>query len=109
MLYPNEVTLFGHIMLQFNLKEGLRRFGQRGEDSAIKEMKQLHDMHVFFPRDPNSLTRDERKKALTSLIFLKEKNTGEIKSRTCINGAPQREYISKEEAASPTACTDSVF
>ena len=31
--------------------------------------------------------------ALSSLIFLKENNSGEIKSRTCINGAPQRAYI----------------
>jgi hypothetical protein len=48
-------------------------------------------------------------RALSSLIFLKEKSTGEIKSRTCINGAPQRGYIRKEDAASPTAATDSVF
>jgi hypothetical protein len=34
---------------------------------------------------------------------------GYIKSRTCINGAPQRAYIKKEDAASPTVTTDSVF
>jgi hypothetical protein len=45
------------------------------------------------------MTPDQRKKALSSLIFLKEKASGEIKSRTCINGAPQRDYIKKEDAA----------
>jgi hypothetical protein len=31
------------------------------------------------------------------------------KSRACINGAPQRAHIKKEDAVSPTASTDSVF
>eukprot|EP00804_Cyclotella_cryptica_P010775 CCRYP_008726-RB/>CCRYP_008726-RB protein AED:0.29 eAED:0.29 QI:0/-1/0/1/-1/1/1/0/375 len=72
-------------------------------------MKQLHDMRTFIPRDPRSVTSEERKKALSSLIFLKEKETGEVKGRTCINGSPQREYIKKEDATSPTVATDSVF
>ena len=72
-------------------------------------MQQLHDMDTFFPRDPKTLTREEQIKALLSLIFLKQKHTGEVKSRTCINGAPQRAYIKKEDAASPTVATDSVF
>ena len=48
-------------------------------------------------------------RALSSLMFLKEKSTGEVKGRACINGAPQRAYISKEEAASPTVSTESTF
>jgi hypothetical protein len=96
-------------MAQLSLKEGLKRFGQRGKQGALKEMRQLHDMKTFFPRDPKTLTREERRKALSSLIFLKEKESGEVKGRTCINGAPQRQYIRKEDAASPTVATDSVF
>lgn len=72
-------------------------------------MRQLRDMDTFFPRNPKTLTREERIKALSTLIFPKEKSTGEIKSLTCINGAPQRAYIKKEDAASPTVMTDSVF
>ena len=48
-------------------------------------------------------------RALSSLLFLKEKRTGKIKGRACINGAPQRDYITKEEAASPTVSTESTF
>ena len=48
-------------------------------------------------------------KALSSLMFFKEKRDGKLKSRHCVNGSPQREYISKEEAASPTVATESVF
>jgi hypothetical protein len=48
-------------------------------------------------------------KALSSLLFVKEKQTGKVKGRVCINGAPQRAYIAKEDAASPTVSTESVF
>jgi hypothetical protein len=48
-------------------------------------------------------------KAISLLLFLKEKQTGKIKGRACINGAPQRAYMSKEEAALPTVSTESTF
>ncbi len=43
------------------------------------------------------------------LLFSKEKQTGKVKGRACINGAPQQAYIAKEDAASPTVSTESVF
>ena len=46
-------------------------------------------MDTFIPRDPKTLTREERTKALSTLIFLKEKANKDVKSRTCVNGAPQ--------------------
>jgi hypothetical protein len=48
-------------------------------------------------------------KALSSLLFLKEKQTRKIKGRACIKGAPQQAYTPKEEAASPTMSTESTF
>ena len=75
----------------------------------MREMTQLHDMDMFIPRDLKSLTTEERTRVLSLLIFLKEKGNGDIKSRTCINGVPQRAYIKKVDAATPTVMTDSVF
>jgi hypothetical protein len=42
-------------------------------------------------------------------MFLKEKRTGEIKGRTVAGGNKQRDYISKEEASSPTVTTEAVL
>ena len=109
ILEDDEAPVFGAIMLQLSLKQGLREWGDRAEKSATKEMKQLHDMSSFFPRDAKTLTREERIKALRTLIFLKEKKSGVVKSRTCIDGSPQREWIPKEDAAAPTASTDALF
>ena len=97
------------MLAQYSLKAGLKKFKEKGVDAAFGEMKQLHDMDTFFPRHGKTLTREERIKCLSSLIFLKEKRDGKVKGRTCVNGAPQREYIKKEDAAAPTVMTDAVF
>ena len=44
---------------------------------------------------------------MESLIFLTEKRDGRLKAQTCANGSTQRTYTAREEAASPTAMTES--
>jgi hypothetical protein len=46
---------------------------------------------------------------LESHIFLKQKRYGKIKGRTVDGGNKQRDYISKENASSPTVATESVL
>jgi len=96
-------------MTQYNLKPGLQKFGKRGAVAAVNELTQLHIMDTWMAMDPSKISREDRMKALSSLLFLKEKRTGKIKGRACINGAPQQAYISKEEMASPTVSTESTL
>jgi len=42
-------------------------------------------------------------------MFFKEEQDGKLKSRHCVDGSPQSECISKEEATSFTVATESVF
>ena len=42
-------------------------------------------------------------------MFLKEKRNGDVNGRACANGSKQHTYIKKEDATSPTACTEAVF
>jgi hypothetical protein len=42
-------------------------------------------------------------------MFLKEKRDRKIKGRTVAGGNKQREYISKEDASSPTIATESIL
>jgi hypothetical protein len=46
---------------------------------------------------------------MESLIFLVEKRDKSIKGRACANGSSQREYMERDEAASPTTMTESVM
>ena len=104
-----EMAVWGYLMTQYNLKPGLRKFGERGTKAAVSELTQFYIMGTWAVMDPGQLTREDKAKALSSLLFLKEKRCGKIKGRACINGAPQRAYIPKEEEASPTVSTESMF
>jgi hypothetical protein len=88
-----------------NIQSELKEFGERAHDAAFNEVKQLHERAVFAPRDINTLTQLENRRAMESLIFLVEKRDGRIKARTCANSSTQRDYINKDDAASPTAMT----
>ncbi len=75
----------------------------------MKELSQLHTMNCFCPCNPRSLTRDDRRNALSSLMFLTEKRSGEVKARACANGIFQTQHVAKEEAAAPTVTTEAIF
>ena len=74
-----------------------------------KELTQMHDMNVFRPIMKDDLTRDERKKALASLMFLKEKRDQSVKARMCTDGRGQRGDWFKQDTTSPTISTKSLF
>ncbi len=85
-----EMMVWGHMMMQYNLKAGLRKFGDKGKMAAMEEMTQLHIMDTWKAMDPAKLSREEQMQALSLLLLLKEKRTGKIKGRACLNEAPQR-------------------
>ena len=55
------------------------------------------------------MTSEEKKNAVQSLMFLTEKQCGKIKARKCADGRKQREYINKQDAASPTISLDTIL
>jgi hypothetical protein len=92
------------------LKQGIKKFGSKGVAAAHKELQQIHDRVVFEPIHLNEMTTLERKRAMGSLIFLKEKQDSEtVKARMCANGSTQWAYISREEVTSPTAASEAII
>ena len=88
LIHEDKWPYLGIITSQMSLKQGLKMFGEQGERSVLKKMKQLHNMETFFPHDPKTLTQEQSIIALSLLIFLKKKCNGEVKSCTCLNKAP---------------------
>ena len=81
----------------------------RRDSGNLKELRQFHVLRCFSPKDPTTLSRDDRRKALASLMFLTKKRTGKVKARGCADGSKQREHIPKEEATAPTVTSDAIF
>jgi hypothetical protein len=94
---------------QYSLEAELKHFGERGKMAVQKELKQFNVYNVFEPLYANKLSDEDKSKALTLLIFLREKRYGNVKVRSCANGIVQRKHMAKEEAAAPTVALDSVF
>jgi hypothetical protein len=53
--------------------------------------------------------RKKRKECYHFLIFLKEKQNGDVKAQSCANRSVQRNHIAKEEAALPRVGLEPVF
>ncbi len=64
---------------QYQVEAGIKHFGDQGEIAITKELQQFNTYGVFEPKLADEPT-DDKKKALASLIFLKEKRNGDIKA-----------------------------
>jgi hypothetical protein len=99
--------MLGAIMeQQYSIQMGIKLFGDEGRKSVSKELQQLH---TYEPVHAHELTREQRLEALSSLMFMTQKRCRKVKSRACVNGSKQRQWIKKEDAASPTVMTDNVM
>ena len=91
----DEMDVMKYLLTQYNLEAGLRHFKEKGIASAKGNLTQLHVIETWVPEDPTMLSRAEKVKAISYLMFLKEKRSGKVKGRACVNGAPHRAYIRK--------------
>jgi hypothetical protein len=94
---------------QFGLDAGLRKFGDRRESVVTKKLHQFNSYNVFKTLYADVLSMNEKGQVLASLIFLKQKQNGDVKARSCANGSLQRDHIAKDEAALPTVTLESVL
>jgi hypothetical protein len=77
--------------------------------AVTKKLCQFNTYEVFEPLEARTLAEEEKKGALSWLIFLKEKWNGDVKAQSCANGSVQQNHVAKEEAALPTGGLKSVF
>ena len=94
---------------QMTAKRGIKKHGDWAIEALLKELAQLEDMNTFEPQQAQKLTHQQRIEALRIINLIKEKRDNTLKGRTCVDGRPQREYISKEQAASPTVSTEALL
>jgi hypothetical protein len=96
-------------MTRYSLKKGLKEFQNMGEDAVSKELKQLHMRDIFLPQYSKTLSDEQKRGALESLMFLKEKRDGSIKGRACADGRKQCEAAVTGDATSPMVSLEAVL
>jgi hypothetical protein len=97
------------VMTQYGYRVAMRKFGKEAEHAVTKELSQMHTREAFAPQDADSLTYEQRRRALESIVHVNHKRDDSKKARLCADGRKQRLTMRKDETASPTVGTDSVF
>jgi hypothetical protein len=106
VLFPEDEAKVFNTM---TVRAGIKKHGDRAMESIMQEFQQLKDKNVFEPCHYGALSDSDKKKILRSLMFLKEKRDGRLKSRFCADGSKQGQYLDVSEWSSPTALTESVL
>ena len=99
---------------QMSAKAGIKKFGDKAIAAMLSEYKQLNTgampgKPVFGTINPNTLTREEKRRALEAVNLIKKKRCGKIKGRTCANGSKQKRYLKHGETiSSPTVSLEAI-
>jgi hypothetical protein len=105
-----EEFALGVALTHYSMNMGIKKFKAKGKAGVTKELTQMRNMSVFRPIDVKALTYDKRKKALSLLMFLKEKRDSLVKARMCANGPKQKDGTwLKQDTTLPTVVTELVF
>jgi hypothetical protein len=107
--YQAETDVVAAIITQLSLNAGLEELGYRAFIAARSDMKQLHLRNTFKPNHWRELSQVQHQTVLDSHMFLKQKRDVKINEKTVAGGNKQRNYISKEDASSPTIATEAVL
>ena len=102
----------GLIMAQkYSPKKGMKLFGDHAGKATLKKMKKFHDLDMYTPLGPKTLSAEEKRKALSALFFITEKWDGTIKRSKCAVGSKQLTYegFNKADGALPTMSTDGLI
>jgi Reverse transcriptase (RNA-dependent DNA polymerase) len=99
--------------LKISVNEAVNKFGYEAVLSIVKEIKQMVDGEVFDGVDAATLTADDWRTVISSMLFLKEKYTAEgifqkLKARL-VAGGHQQEREMYGDSNAPTVATQTVF
>lgn len=113
-----EDSLFKHkVVHHISMQAGIKRHKEAAYDSILNEISAVEGKQTFLPLNANELTYKQRKAAIRSFIFMKEKFDAEgtflkLKSRLTANGSQQdRVYIENSfgSVSSPTLAMSSMM
>ena len=92
-----------YILIQYGIKAGLKKFGEKGKKDTMKQLRQMLDREVFKKIKYKSLQRKDKINALTILLFLSKKQNKEVKAQK------QKLWTKKAYLSSPTIVCECLF
>ncbi len=96
-------------MTQLSLKAALKQWGKDAKAAVEAEAKQLNWRNSFRPVHWKDVDKERCMQIFELHVLMKKKRTGLIKAHKVAGGNKQRDFISKENASSPTVAMESVL
>jgi len=86
---------------------GIKEFGyEKANESIMKEFRQLHGLSCWKPRDPSTLSTKEKRNALSTVVFMKQKRDGQIKTSSAsmahLKGTTSVRRMRRRQPSGPT-------
>ena len=109
-----EYHLVGVVMAQqYSINKAKELFGDKADAEGTKELNQMHAFETSVPVQikANDISREEKKKALKSLIIVTKKINGDTQVRKVVCKYKHRIYdeYDKADVSSSTLATEKVF
>ena len=106
-----EQMLLVIMVQQYNSKKGMELFDDRAKEATKNELQQIHNFGTYILVMPKQLTKEEKIKALYTLMFIVEKRDGRVKACKVAFGSKQRTFPGyvKSDWLSLTVTTDGVI
>ena len=105
---PNWRERFATVLTSISVKKAISKLGLEAIISMMKEASQMDSKSVFHGVKWDELTPKQRLRTVRSLMFLKRKRDGSLKSRLVVDGSMQDRSLSGD-ISSPTVSTEAIF
>ncbi len=101
----------GMVMAQLSLKAVIKKWGDKSKYAVTAEIKHLNWRNSYKPKHWRELSKGQKEKRgiLESHIFVEEERDRKLNARKVIGGNKQCDYITKEDASSPTVSAEAVM
>lgn len=100
---------YGSVYHTYNVLKGIKQYGEEAKESMKREMAQLLQKGVFHPVKYEELTPVQKVRILRSMMLLKRKRSGLLKSRFLVDGSGQIRALSAVNPSSPTVSIEALF
>jgi hypothetical protein len=109
------ISILRNCCFQINIKQSIKKYGPKAQESIYSELTQLLDKEVFNFIDPKDVSPSIKDEAINCFMFVKEKflpdgSFSKLKSRLVAGGHQQnRDLYSVDQISSPTVSLQSVM
>jgi hypothetical protein len=99
---------FSAALTNLSIPRGIKLYGDEAVKSIESELSQLHNKKAWKPIKFMDISINLRSKVVNSILFLKRKKDGRLKSRLVADGRTQ-ERSTDVDISSPTVVTEHLF